>query len=470
MNRRRTFALLLLTLMLAIFAACARKEESGAKAMNESTSSPNGQVRLITLDPGHFHAALVQKTMLPNVSPVVHVYAPAGLDLDLHLKRIEGYNTRADNPTKWEEKVYTGADFFEKMIAEKAGNVVIMAGNNRKKTEYIKASVDAGLNVLADKPMCIDERGYELLKQAFASAEKNGVLLYDIMTERYEITTMLQKELANNKEVFGELQQGTADNPAVTKESVHHFSKMVSGKPLQRPAWFFDTTQQGEGIVDVTTHLVDLVFWEAFPEQKIGTSDIEMLRARRWTTPITREQFAKVTSLAEFPAFLKGAVDQKGVLNIYSNGEMTFKVKGVYAKTSVIWNYEAPEGGGDTHYSVMRGTRANVVIKQGREEKYRPELYVEAAPGVKKDALEAALKETVGELQAKYPGIEVKALGDKWQIVIPEKYRDGHEAHFGMVAAKYFDFLREKKMPEWEVPNMLAKYYVTTQALKLARK
>jgi len=34
------------------------------------------RVRLITLDPGHFHASLVQKSMYPQVSPEVRVYAP----------------------------------------------------------------------------------------------------------------------------------------------------------------------------------------------------------------------------------------------------------------------------------------------------------------------------------------------------------------------------------------------------------
>ena len=51
----------------------------------------------------------------------------------------------------------------------------------------------------------------------------------------------------------------------MTKESVHYFSKLVSGAPLKRPAWFFDTAQQGEGLVDITTHLVDLVQWACFP-------------------------------------------------------------------------------------------------------------------------------------------------------------------------------------------------------------
>ena len=63
------------------------------------------------------------------------------------------------------------------------------------------------------------------------------------------------------------MKPGSSEDPAVTKVSVHHFSKIVSGCPLQRPAWFFDVEQQGEGIVDVTTHLVDLVQWECFPEQ-----------------------------------------------------------------------------------------------------------------------------------------------------------------------------------------------------------
>jgi len=55
-----------------------------------------------------------------------------------------------------------------------------------------------------------------------------------------------------------------------------------------------------------------------------------------------------------------------GTLKAYSNGEMTYKLKGKVAKVSVIWNFEAPEGTGDTHYSIMRGNICNVMIKQGQ--------------------------------------------------------------------------------------------------------
>ena len=99
-----------------------------------------GRFRLITVDPGHFHAALVQKFMYPDVDPLVHVYSPGGDDLSEHLKRIDGFNSRADQPAHWREEVYTGPDFFAKMLDEKPGNIVVLAGNNAKKTEYILRS------------------------------------------------------------------------------------------------------------------------------------------------------------------------------------------------------------------------------------------------------------------------------------------------------------------------------------------
>ena len=116
--------------------------------------------------------------------------------------------------------------------------------------------------------MAINSEGFEMLKKAFETAKQKNLLLYDIMTERFEITTILQRELSMMPEIFGALGKRTAENPAVIKESVHYFYKYISGNVLTRPAWFMDASQQGEGIVDVTTHLVDLVQWECFPGAK----------------------------------------------------------------------------------------------------------------------------------------------------------------------------------------------------------
>ena len=427
-------------------------------------------VRLVTLDPGHFHAALVQKSMYPQVDPVVRVYSPGGADLDEHLKRIAGYNTRAEHPTRWEEKVYTGADFLEKMIAEKAGNVVVISGNNARKTKYIFAAIDAGMNVLADKPMAITPDDFDLLRASFARAAEKGVLLYDIMTERYEIATMLQKELSRVPALFGELQKGTPEEPAVTKESVHHYFKYVSGNPLKRPAWFFDVLQQGEGIVDVTTHLVDLIQWECFPEVTLdGERDVKMLRARRWDTKIAPEQFKKATGLDAYPDYLKKDVGADGALRAYANGDMIYTLKGVHAKVSVVWNFEAPEGAGDTHYSMMRGTKARLVIRQAAEQKYKPTLYVENAGGAADADVEKALRDAVASLQSKYAGIGFKKAAQGWEIAIPDAFKVGHEAHFAQVAEKYLGYLADGRLPAWEVPNTIAKYHTIMQAYAMSR-
>jgi predicted dehydrogenase len=446
--------------MMIMAAGCS----TGTEKSQEQTDS---KLQLITLDPGHFHSALVQKSMYEEVDSVVHVYAPEGQELKSHLSLIDSYNSRAENPTAWKEKVYTGPDYLDKMFAEKAGNVVVIAGNNKMKTDYISRSVESGLNVLADKPMAIDLDGFNKLVKAFESAEKNKVLLYDIMTERYEINSMLQKEFAHLP-AFGQLEKGTPENPSVTKVSVHHFFKNVSGKPLVRPAWFFDVKQQGEGITDITTHLVDLVQWECFPDQILDyKKDVEIVSAKRWATSISAKQFEKVTQKKEYPEYLKAEV-KDGMLSTYSNGEINYRLKGIHAKISVTWDFQAPEGTGDTHFSVMRGTNASVVIKQGKEQNFKPALYIEPIAKTDLKAFEKAIMADLKQLNIKYPGVELKKIASGWEVLIPDTYKVSHEDHFAQVTKKYLEYLKKGGLPAWEVPNMIAKYYTTTKAREVA--
>jgi predicted dehydrogenase len=453
------FLLVLVLIMSVVISGCQKS----------SFTRDDAKLKLITLDPGHFHAALVQKQMYRQISPNVSLYAPAGPDIEDHLARIEGFNTRSDNPTSWVSSTYTGDDFLEKMLMDEPGSIVVVAGNNSAKTDYIYAAVDAGMNVLADKPMVIFPEKFDLLVKSFEKAHENGVLIYDIMTERHEITTMLQKELSQVESVFGTLKTGTPENPAVTKESVHHFFKYVSGNPIKRPGWFFDPAQRGEALTDVSTHLVDLIQWECYPGQIIDyKNDIQMHDARRWTTQLTPQQFSKVTGLNSYPEYLAPYV-AGGRLNVFSNGEMVYRIKDTWAKVSVLWEFQAPEGTGDTHYSIMQGTKSNLIIRQGPEENYKPTLYVETWGG---QNIEQRLLDAVngrGRLQKMYPGLGIEKAGEKvWKVVIPDKLRIGHEAHFIQVTEKYLGYLRDGRLPAWEVPNMLAKYYTTTEALKKA--
>ena len=389
--------------------------------------------------------------MYPDVSRRVDVYAPLGSDLTEHLNRVARFNSRPQNPTAWELEVHTSPDFLARMLAERPGNIVVLSGRNRGKIDYIRASVDAGLHVLSDKPWIIRPQDLPALEEALEAAARNGAIAYDIMTERYEITTMLQRELVNDADVFGQIVPGSEQEPGVSMESVHHILKMVAGVPNLRPAWFFDVEQQGEALADVGTHLVDLTQWTLFPNQAIDYHrDIRMLSASRWPTKMDAAQFRQVTG-------------QPGPgLDYYCNTRVAYTLRGIHVKFDVLWNWEAPAGGGDTHHAVYRGTRSRIEVRQGVEESYRPELYV-----VTDDP--AAVEKKVAALQAQYPGIGTARRGGEVLVTIPDSYRNGHEAHFAQVTSQFFEYLKKpESFPAWENPNMLAKYYVSTKGTELS--
>jgi predicted dehydrogenase len=455
----------LIAILLIGFCISCEEKKSEEKSIEEPTMN---KVKLMTLDPGHFHAALVQKTMYQQVDSTIHVFAPEGPEVQDFLNKIEQYNSRAEHPTAWKVNANFGNDYLQQMIAQKPGNVMVVAGKNSKKIDYILEAVKAGLNVYADKPLVINPEGFEKLKEAFKIAEENGVMIYDIMTERFESTTMMQKRFSMLPSVFGILVDGTPEEPAISKESIHHFFKYVSGNPLVRPPWFFDVNEEGEGIVDVTTHLVDLVQWEAFSEQIIDSTDVQMLKAKRWPTILTQEEFTKVTKLEEYPEYLKKDVID-GKLHSYSNGEMIYRINGKHAKVSVIWNYQAPEGTGDTHYSIMRGTKCNLIIKQGAEENFKPVLYIKPTlKGPFDNMLKHAIDKEVQEL---FPGTTAEKVPDGlWKINIPEEFKIGHESHFAQVTQNYLKYLEQGELPAWEIPNMITKYYTTIAGYKMAKE
>jgi predicted dehydrogenase len=402
--------------------------------------------QFVTVDPGHFHAALVQKEMYPDVSPRVHVYAPLGPDVIDYLTRISRFNHRAAGPTSWALEVHTGADYLERMAKERAGNIAVFSGRNRGKIEKIIAALEAGFHVLADKPWIIRTEDLPALQRALDLADRKGIVAYDIMTERYEITSMLQRELVQSPDVFGEPVAGTPEEPGVYMESVHHIFKLVAGVPNPRPAWFFDVLEQGEALSDVGTHLVDLVQWTLFPGQAIDyRTETRVHSASRWPTVVTPAQFQAVTGQS-----------RQNNLDYYCNTRVSYDLRGVHVKFDVLWSWEAPQGGGDTHFAVYRGTKSRIEVRQSAKENYRPELFVVGGEA-------AALRQRVRELQTKYPGIGMTEHGGEYLVTIPDSYRVGHEAHFAQVTAQFLNYVKDPAtLPAWEKPNMLSKYFVST--------
>jgi hypothetical protein len=300
------------------------------------------------------------------------------------------------------------------------------------------------MHVLADKPMAIDGPGFDALVRAFADARERGVLLYDIMTERFEITTMLQKAFSRIPEVFGELLHGSAAEPAVVKESVPLLLEArvrLAGQAARRGS----STSSSRARAWSTSRRISSISsnGSAFPAETLDFSrDVAVLAARRWPTGITPAQFERLTQLRAFPEFLRKYVEPEGNLRVYANGEIDYRIKGVHAKVRVLWNYEAPPGAGDTHYSVMRGSKATLVIRQGAAEGWQPTLYIEPATSKVAAEMPALLAAAMPDVQAAFNGVDVERAGSEWRVLVPQEYHVGHEAHFGQVASAFLRYCR----------------------------
>ncbi len=426
-------------------------------------------VQLITLDPAHFHAALVQKEMYAEVSPQVSVYAPMGMDLVDHLARVARFNQRAENPTSWELEIHAGPDPLGRMLREqKPGNVVVLSGRNRSKIDRIEGAVAGGFHVLADKPWILRSEDLPRMAAALDAADASGVIAYDIMTERYEVTSMLHRALVNAPEVFGTLAAGDAAAPAIYMDSMHRLLKNVAGVPMLRPVDFFDIDDQGEALNDVGTHLVDLAQWIAFPDVALDyRTDIEMLDARRWPTMLSGEQWSRVTGGAKVPERLTGYL-QEGNFAYYGNNFVAYTLRGVHVQMNVRWDLE---GVSDTYVARFQGTKSSIEVRQGEAEQFRPEVYVVPnADGLREEVL-TGLRQQVEKLQGEFAGLGVEDLGGEFRLAIPEGHRVGHEAHFAEVTRQFFEYLKDPKaLPAWEKPNMLAKYYVSTKGVEMAAR
>ena len=343
------------------------------------------------------------------------------------------------------------------MLRERPGNVVVLSGRNRGKIDRIVASVRGGLNVLADKPWILKSEDLPKVEAALAEADAKGVVAYDIMTERFELTSILQRALVNDPATFGEIVPRAREaDPAVYMESVHHLMKTVAGAPNIRPAWFFDTAEQGEGLNDIGTHLVDLVQWTLFPDQAIDyKSDVRVLAAQRWPTVIPEDRVSprhRRAAVSREPVGIDQGRQTRvlrqhaGVVHAARRPHQAERHLGL-GSAGRIWRHAfrvlqghacAHRGPPDAGRSLSAGALCRSRGGRGQGRRCSPPC-----------------RRRSRRCSARIPGIGVEDRGAEIHVTIPETLREGHEAHFAQVTAGFLKYLRQRgTLPAWERPNM----------------
>jgi hypothetical protein len=149
---------------------------------------------------------------------------------------------------------------------------------------------------------------------------------------------------------------------------------------------------------------------------------------------------------------------------------VSYTLRGVHVDLEILWNWEAPAGAGDVYEASFRGSKSRIEIRQGAAEKHVPELYIVPEPAVRNDVF-AAVDRAVANLQKQWPGLSAARSDREVHIVIPEKFRVGHEAHFAQVANHFRDYVQSPaSVPAWERSYMLSKYFVSTKGVEQGHK
>jgi len=435
---------------------------------------------LMFLAPGHFHAALTLRERHPLVSDDIAVYASDEAEVREFLDLVASFNARPERPTAWRPLLRAGGDPLARLLAERPGDAVVVAGRNDRKMSWIRQLHGAGLPVLADKPWMAGGAALEDLRQALAGPP----LAMELMTGRHEIATVIERMLVAAPDVFGEF---TPDGGAsIAFDSVHHLEKRVNGAPLRRPPWYFDVATQGDGLEDIPTHLVDhaqqLVGHArrsaaprsaALPRGGARASDdegtslpLQIVAARCWPTIVPREVFARVTGLPDFPAALGGLVGDQG-LEYFANSRLAFRCGGVLVETAARWELTEPAGAGDAHRAHLRGTRADILVEQSAATGWRRRLVV--APRRDPAAIEAALRRCLADQAPALPGLGVERAANGLEVSIPPALRRPHEAQFPRVLDEFLHYLERGEWPARRVADARAKYELLAEARLLAK-
>lgn len=422
-----------------------------------ATGSGSSGRALVIVNPGHFHAALTLRQRHPLLGNDVYVYAEDGPELDGFLDIVRSFNARENDPTRWTLHTYRGADYLARLVAERPGDIAVLAGKSLGKTALLRRLHAAGFHVLCDKPMLISGADMDLLEGAVTAPP----LAMEIMTGRHDPTSRLLKALVGRGDLFGAFRAGA--DPAIDMTSTHHLYKIVNGAPLIRPAWFFDLAVQGEGITDVTTHYVDLAQW--LTDGMAAAEDLELSAARQWPTEVPRALFATITGLADFPASL-GHYVVGDTLSLLCNAAVSFRARGVPARIESRWAPAVPDGGGDTHRVAVHGTRASIVSERSTETGFQSTVTVRPVDGNLDDAMAGA----TAALQDAFPGLSFTPVADGYRVTIPEPLHTTHEEHFSAVLDDFLGHVERGHWPETLAREAMAKYHLLTAAAALSHR
>jgi predicted dehydrogenase len=173
-----------------------------------------------------------------------HLGEVAGLKGDL--LEIVGFAVRPEQTEPMQRQLggVACADHRE-LFARLRPDVAAIANENDRKAEVVLAALEAGIDVIVDKPIALTLAEQEAIEEALASRPERRLL--NLLTLRgHPAWQGLRRAVA----------AGKVGTPVFC-----HVRMAVQMKRAQRPSWFLDCRRSGGLFLDLLIHGIDLVEW-----------------------------------------------------------------------------------------------------------------------------------------------------------------------------------------------------------------
>ena len=172
--------------------------------------------------------------------------------------------TFKDQPDKLnvaEERKFVGLDAYQKVI-DSGVDVVILTTTPAFRPQHIKAAVDAGKHVFAEKPMAVDGPGLRSVIESAKLAKEKNLALVDGFVWRWTKA---------NREAYEKIHAGAiGDIRAIYSSyytgSVDRYPKWnrqntKTDLEWQLRRWYYFTWLSGDHIVEQAIHSIDKMLW-----------------------------------------------------------------------------------------------------------------------------------------------------------------------------------------------------------------
>jgi predicted dehydrogenase len=183
------------------------------------------------------------------------------------LKKEADISERIDVPT---DRCYTGFDAYKKVIEQT--DVVLLATPPQFRPLHLRAAIDAGKHVFAEKPVAVDAPGVRSVLEACKLAEEKKLAVVSGLCMRYD---------ANCRDTISKIHSGVIGR--IVSMQANDYRGQIWVKPreqgqsdmeYQMRNWYYFTWLSGDFNVEQHVHMLDLCIWamnDKYPVKAIAT-------------------------------------------------------------------------------------------------------------------------------------------------------------------------------------------------------